>query len=204
MNIQTLKVILKFLPYLLYVSSWLGLFAYGYYEGSNNTKEKYELLIKEETIKYSDKITSLQQEVFSKEREKWKYISELMYENEQVLDKEKEQYENTINTLRTDNVKLSGLLNASTSKSTCSDMRKATNNTEEVVCYKRSELLQKIEETLHIGVECDSLANDYNTLLKICTYNNDGYINDIKTNTTTTISTMNAITTANEVNNDKQ
>lgn len=160
-------MLIKILPCILYGVSWLGLFGYGFYQGSEHTKEKYETMIKADTIAYNEQIINLQQEVLEKERQKNAEISEILAQNEENLNKERDQYEKTITDLRNGNAKLSGMLNDSNAKRTRTNKHKYA-NTQDVVCYERGELLQKVESTLRIGIECDKLANDYNALLEAC------------------------------------
>ena len=39
----------------------------------------------------------------------------------------------------------------------------------DLICYTRSELQRKIEESLDLGKECDELAKRYKALVKVCT-----------------------------------
>lgn len=108
----------------------------------------------------------LLQSVAKTEKETRDKIATIERENFEVQNKLKANYENTIASLRS-SYKLSDGVHCNNSGNTNS-MPGKTSNTGELRCYTEDELYRKIERSLAITAECDKLANDYNSLLKIC------------------------------------
>lgn len=75
----------------------------------------------------------------------------------------KKEYEKTIADVRA-NFKPSGVLDCPTGKDS---VPRTDNNTSELVCYRKSELLARIEASMAIAKRADELALKYNALVNL-------------------------------------
>lgn len=161
--------LVKYLPNLLYVLSWIGLFCYGYYQGCSATSDKYENEIKQQSIDYFSKIIEIQARFEVAYEKKQQEIEQIRLERENNIDNIDKVYEDTVDIIRNGFDNIDGLqYNKCPTVSTPRDVRKEDRNTSKLVCFEKSELSRKLERDLAIAKECDRLANDYNTLLNIC------------------------------------
>ena len=93
-------------------------------------------------------------------------IASIERNNTANMEKLKHEYETTISTLRT-KYKLTNSVQCNSTRST-DNVSSETTDSSKLRCYTEAELYSKIEKSLAIGKECDQLAEQYNTLLKVC------------------------------------
>lgn len=158
---------LRFLPQILTGVSWVLLFGYGYFLGSANESDKWQIRVQQEELSYQNKINSMVALVREQEFKQQEQIQAIMAEQYNKEETLKNEYESIVNDLRSNNVKLSGLLDTSETKNSCASVQKTTNVTGGVVCYRKQELYERIEKSLALARQCDDLALKYNSLLRI-------------------------------------
>lgn len=150
----------------VYIISILAAFASGWGFSSltyDKEKERY----------HAEKEELLQKALAEKaeiERQNRERVAKIERENEKARETERVKYEKQIAAIRK-NFKPSGTVAVTGLCDKCSgsgnNLSGAGGNSEELVCYEKSELQRKIIGTLAIGAECNGIANDYNALLKV-------------------------------------
>lgn len=126
----------------------------------------YTLEIKEYKLKSERLKNELMQELTQKEKFSREIIAELERENLLNQEKLKNEYETIIAGMH-DKYVLRDSVQCDSSRS-AADVQEQKPNTSKLRCYTESELYRKIEKSLAIAKECDQLAEQYNTLLKVC------------------------------------
>lgn len=127
---------------------------------------QYSLKIKEYQIKVEQEKSQLLLNIAKIESETRSKIESIERDNLEKEEALKNEYENTIISLRSNYV-ISDIVQCENTGSAKRVSEKAI-NTDNLRCFKEHELYEKIERSLAIANECDKLANDYNALLKIC------------------------------------
>lgn len=89
---------------------------------------------------------------------------ESIYLNE--LDEVKQQYETKITNITTESLSNTRVCNNSTNTDT--RVSKETSNKSNLICYTKSQLLDKIRESMDIARECDEIALKYKALYEVC------------------------------------
>lgn len=133
---------------LVYGLAVCAIFALGY--GSATYKAKLD---------FTEYQLEVQKKIAELNRSNTERVRAIEFENQDNLNKQKEEYEKTIDDLRR-NFKPSGV-------SKCPKLPTAGAGSPELICYKREELLDRIERTLAIGSECEELKLKYKSLLKL-------------------------------------
>lgn len=127
---------------------------------------RYSTLITEYKLNAEKQKNQLLQEISQQEQFSRETIAELERENLLNREKLKNEYEIIIANMH-DKYVLRDSVQCDSSRSSNS-MQETKSNTSKLRCYTESELYRKIEQSLAIGKECDQLAEQYNTLLKVC------------------------------------
>lgn len=140
-----------------------------YNAGYSKAENKARLEFTEFKLKSEQEYTALLKEKISRSLELTAKINAIEQERLNQLKEQEQSYETIIANLRT--AKFSGVSKCPASQDNGAGQ---ANNSAELICYTRSELLSRIKKTLAIGARADKLANDYNALLKmIMEYNHD-------------------------------
>ena len=164
-------LLLRVLPLVLTGISWVCLYGYGYYNGCAVTSNKYELIIQKDHAQYSDEMNEILTKLREKDQEMALKLNSIVKENMEQQERLQENYDKTIFDLRLNNIKLSGVLDNTCNNKATDNLSSKPTDTADIVCYKRTELYDKIEKSMAITTECDKIATDYNALLKVCKIN---------------------------------
>lgn len=86
----------------------------------------------------------------------------------------KEQHEKDVKELENANFKDTVVIKPTVSECVCPADRskpgvQAAGVKSDLICYTRTELQRKVEESMGIGTECDALALKYKALVEVCT-----------------------------------
>lgn len=167
------SVFLRVVPYLLYGFAWVGLFAYGYYRGSETMQNKYEIEIAKQRDEYNKTYIELLDNVRAKEYELQEKVNEIKGKADKAIENTRVNYESIIDKLHNGKYAYNGLYNhASTATCTDKQVRKVTANTDGLKCYTENELRTRVERSLAITERCDRLAIKYNELLEFVRISN--------------------------------
>lgn len=127
---------------------------------------RYSTLIAEYKLNAEKQKNQLLQEISQQEKFSRETINKIERENLEKQEQLKNEYESIIANMH-DNYVLRDSVQCDSSRSSNS-VQETKPNTGNIRCYTESELYRKIEKSLAIGQECDKLAEQYNTLLKVC------------------------------------
>lgn len=137
----------------------LAVFTFGYKTADNLWERKYLEFKLNAEKEYSALLESkIEADQVNRQR-----INAVETKYTKELNEQKAVYEKTIANLR-DNFTPSGVFDC-TSSGEC--MPRTSGSTSEFVCYRTTDLQQRIARSLAIGYRADQLAIKYNTLLKI-------------------------------------
>lgn len=127
---------------------------------------QYSLEIEEYKVSAEKQKNQLLEEISQQEKFSRETINKIERENLVKQEQLKNEYETIIADMHNKYV-LADSVQCDSSRSS-SNMQETKPNTSNLRCYTESELYRKIEKSLAIGQECDKLAEQYNTLLKVC------------------------------------
>lgn len=127
---------------------------------------QYSLEIEEYKVSAEKQKNQLLEEISQQEKFSRETINKIERENLVKQEQLKNEYETIIADMH-DNYVLRDSVQCDSSGSSNS-VQETKPNTSNLRCYTESELYRKIEKSLAIGQECDKLAEQYNTLLKVC------------------------------------
>lgn len=127
---------------------------------------RYSTLITEYKLNAEKQKNQLLQEISQQEQFSRETINKIERENLEKQEQLKNEYEIIIANMHDKYTLRDSVQFDSSRSSNC--MQETKSNTSKLRCYTESELYRKIEQSLAIGKECDQLAEQYNTLLKVC------------------------------------
>lgn len=127
---------------------------------------RYSTLIAEYKLNAEKQKNQLLQEISQQEQFSRETINKIERENLEKQEQLKNEYETIISDMHNKYV-LADSVQCDSSRSS-SNVQETKPNTSNLRCYTEAELYSKIEKSLAIGKECDQLAEQYNTLLKVC------------------------------------
>ena len=127
---------------------------------------RYSALITEYKLNAEKQKNQLLQEISQQEQFSRETIAIIERENLEKQEQLKNEYESIIANMH-DNYVLRDSVQCDSSRSTA-DVQEAKSNTSKLRCYTEEQLLDKIKASMVIAQECDELAEQYNTLLKVC------------------------------------
>lgn len=128
---------------------------------------RYSTLIAEYKLNAEKQKNQLLQEISQQEQFSRETIAELERENLLNREKLKNEYEIIIANMH-DKYTLRDSVQCENNTRDAANVQEQKPSAANVRCYTESELYSKIEKSLAIGKECDQLAEQYNTLLKVC------------------------------------
>lgn len=159
-----IKILVKFF---IFVLTAFGIYLIGYHEAYEKTTYKYERMMVDAELRSQERLKALQHD---QNKEVSAYLDRISaLETQHQLDVENLKNAELKDTIEVD----------VTAVSNCNDngMHKREDSTGKVrkagtesnlICYTRSDIQRKIEESLVITKECDRLVEQYRTLLAVC------------------------------------
>lgn len=135
----------------------------GYAKGKDSAEKEWINKLNVAQLENAQRMIEQERELSDKQN---KIVSDLMAE----MEKQKNEYEVTIQTLNANSLRDSfTLVECMSDKDKLSSkLSTKTTNKSSVRCYTESDLLGKVKESLAVGTECDLLAQKYNSLLEVC------------------------------------
>lgn len=134
-----------------------------YYAGYKHADTNWELRFKDFETQSERAYNDLLKQKIEADQANREKVALIEADHVQQLKVQKENYEKDIVALRA-NFKPSRVFKCPSSGD---GMPRTGGDSAGLICYTRSELQRKIEETVAIGYECDQLAVKYNSLLKM-------------------------------------